>query len=436
MIVFTKTQTNYLILTLIVILITGCGGRSSELDSTSNGNSNNTNTKPQSSTDTASSVLANQASSVVLVSSSSSSKSIASSSSLRSSSSSKISIDTTPPSMPGLFKADVVRSDRVALSWVASTDNGSGNVIYNIYRDHVQIDTLRAGDTAYFDFDVASNKPYVYSIAAGDLAGNWSALSEINVTTPNYSASSSQMSSSSAPASSLASSVASSSTSSVQSSLTNSSQASSLASSSQSSFSSAQSSSPQSSVSSSSSSKSSLADTTSPTAPAQVLAINALSTQVDISWAAATDDVGVTSYKIYRDSVLLKTVSASVLDFSDKTVSPDISYWYGVSAGDAAGNWSSQKLLSVKTPTVVTGGATLKWTPPTQRENGAALSASEIGGYEIRYRTVLENSYTYKKVDKSANQTIITGLSGDYIFEIAVFDSNNTYSDFVTIKAQ
>ena len=36
---------------------------------------------------------------------------------------------------------------------------------------------------------------------------------------------------------------------------------------------------------------------------------------------------------------------------------------------------------------------TFKWLPPTQRENGEALSISELGGYEIRYRAATENTY-------------------------------------------
>jgi hypothetical protein len=158
---------------------------------------------------------------------------------------------------------------------------------------------------------------------------------------------------------------------------------------------------------------------------------------VDISWSAATDNIGVTAYKVYRDGALLSTLSSSTQNYSDKTVSPNMSYWYGVSAGDAAGNWSAQKLLSITTPTsLVSGNVNLKWLPPTQRENGVKLTALEIGGYEIRYRTLAENTYKYVSVAGDLTQTSINNLVGDYIFEIAVFDTNGLYSNFVTINPQ
>ena len=75
------------------------------------------------------------------------------------------------------------------------------------------------------------------------------------------------------------------------------------------------------------------------TAPSQVtgLTANAVSTsQIDLSWNAATDDVGVTGYNIYRDGTLLTTSTAT--SYSDTGLSASTTYSYQVSAFDAAGN--------------------------------------------------------------------------------------------------
>lgn len=257
---------------------------------------------------------------------------------------------------------------------------------YTIYRDQVQIATLFSSDTSTYDFDVAPSRTYNYSISATDSAGNWSTPIQIEVTTPAVVVS--RSSSSSANSSSKASSSAT-------------------------------------------------PDTTLPTAPAQVTKVNVLSSQVDISWTAATDNVGVTNYRVYRDNILLSTLPASTLSHSDKTASPRTTYWYGVSAGDAAGNWSAQSFVNVTTQQPsASGNVILKWQPPTQRENGTALSLSEIGGYSIRYRLTTDTVYDYVAADKSQTQITISSLIGDYVFAIAAYDANGLYSNYVNITPQ
>ena len=49
-------------------------------------------------------------------------------------------------------------------------------------------------------------------------------------------------------------------------------------------------------------------DTQAPTAPSGLSATAASSTRVDLAWTAATDDVGVTGYRIYRDGAMVGSV--------------------------------------------------------------------------------------------------------------------------------
>jgi len=87
-------------------------------------------------------------------------------------------------------------------------------------------------------------------------------------------------------------------------------------------------------------SPSSTTDTTSPSIPTGLTATTVSSSQIDLSWTAATDDVGVTGYKVYRDGSYLKSVTSA--STSDTGLSSSTQYCYSVSAYDAAGNVSNQ----------------------------------------------------------------------------------------------
>lgn len=84
-------------------------------------------------------------------------------------------------------------------------------------------------------------------------------------------------------------------------------------------------------------------DTQAPTAPTNLKAVlsqvrkgKTIKTVVNLSWSAATDNVGVTAYKIYRNGVLYASVAN--LSYADTSTSAGVSYNYQVKATDAAGN--------------------------------------------------------------------------------------------------
>jgi hypothetical protein len=91
-------------------------------------------------------------------------------------------------------------------------------------------------------------------------------------------------------------------------------------------------------------------DSTAPSAPTGVQAQAVSPTEVDLSWTAASDNVGVVGYKIYRDGNLVDTTGAAT-SYADTRVGPGTTYDYTVSAVDAVGNESAQSdPASVTTP--------------------------------------------------------------------------------------
>jgi chitodextrinase len=97
----------------------------------------------------------------------------------------------------------------------------------------------------------------------------------------------------------------------------------------------------------------STADTTPPTVPAGLTATAVGSTKVNLAWNASTDNVGVTGYTVYRNGVVLATLGASVLTYSDAAVTQATTYAYSVDAFDSAGNHSAQSATaSVHVPGV------------------------------------------------------------------------------------
>jgi len=82
-----------------------------------------------------------------------------------------------------------------------------------------------------------------------------------------------------------------------------------------------------------------LPDVTAPTAPDSVAVSENYAYGLDLSWAPSTDNVFVTGYNVYNDTVLLASVSGTWANLYGLT--PSASYSIKVRAKDAAGNLSA-----------------------------------------------------------------------------------------------
>lgn len=113
---------------------------------------------------------------------------------------------------------------------------------------------------------------------------------------------------------------------------------------------------------------------------------------VALSWTAASDNVGVTSYRIYRDTELLTTVSGSELSTQLSELTAGSTMHFHVEAGDLADNWSQNGPTSEYTVAgnmlLQTGSPTLNLTAQVERVSGpdghmsssVMLSEAELSG--------------------------------------------------------
>jgi glucose/arabinose dehydrogenase/chitodextrinase len=97
-------------------------------------------------------------------------------------------------------------------------------------------------------------------------------------------------------------------------------------------------------------------DTQAPTAPANLTSANVSQTGLTLNWSAATDNVGVTAYEVYRGTVLIGTVSGT--SFTVTGLMAGTGYGFTVKAKDAAGNVSpassTHTVTTQPTPTLPT----------------------------------------------------------------------------------
>ncbi len=113
-------------------------------------------------------------------------------------------------------------------------------------------------------------------------------------------------------------------------------------------------------------------DTQPPTAPANLTATAASSSQINLTWSASTDNVGVTGYRILRGGTQVGTSTGT--SYSDTGLAANTPYSYVVQAVDAAGNVSPNSNTATATTQAGTPGN------GTNLALGKAGTASSIEG--------------------------------------------------------
>ena len=168
------------------------------------------------------------------------------------------------------------------------------------------------------------------------------------------------------------------------------------------------------------------ADTQAPSTPANVGANAVSASQIDVSWNASTDNVGVAGYRVYRDGALAASPAGTQVSITG--LAAGTPYSFTVAAVDTAGNFSglsaavsaiTQTAADTVPPSVPTGLAasavtptslSLAWNPSTDNVG--------VAGYRVYNNgTVLASA--------AAPVLALTGLAPStiYSFTIAAFDA-------------
>jgi chitodextrinase len=167
-----------------------------------------------------------------------------------------------------------------------------------------------------------------------------------------------------------------------------------------------------------------IADTTAPSVPTALTATTRTATSIAFSWTASTDNVGVTSYKIYRAGNQIGT--STTPSYTDNSLTPNTSYSYTVAAVDAAGNTSAQ---STALATSTTPDTTAPSVPSALTVNTRALTSIKfswtassdnvaVTGYKIyRSGTQIATSSTATYTDTA----LVPGTS--YSYTVAAYDA-------------
>ncbi|MGH9743316.1 MAG: fibronectin type III domain-containing protein [Candidatus Acidiferrum sp.] len=193
-------------------------------------------------------------------------------------------------------------------------------------------------------------------------------------------------------------------------------------------------------------------DTSPPTAPANLTATAASASQINLSWTASTDNVGVTGYKVERCSGagcsnFAQIATPTSTTFNDTGLTASTSYSYRVRAADAAGNNSAYS--NTASATTQAGAHT---TPPTAPANltATAASASQINlswtastdnvgvtGYKVERCSEAGCSNFAQIATPTTTTFSSTGLtaSTSYSYRVRAYDAagnNSAYSSTAT----
>ena len=260
-------------------------------------------------------------------------------------------VDATPPSVPSNLQGTAASTSRIDLTWSASTDN-AGVTGYRVYRNGSLV--ASPAGTSYNDTGLSEATSYSYRVAAYDDEGNESSqCGAVAVYT---------------------------------------------------------------------------ADATAPSVPSNLQGTAASTSQINLTWTASSDNLGVTGYRVYRNGSLVASPAGT--SYSDTGLSEATSYSYRVLAYDATGNESAQ----CGAVAVSTADATAPSVPSNLQ--GTAASVSQIN---LTWTASTDNvGVTGYKVYRNGSQVAMTastsfsdtGLSEatSYSYRVLAYDAGGNES--------
>ncbi|MDD5527723.1 MAG: InlB B-repeat-containing protein [Patescibacteria group bacterium] len=186
-------------------------------------------------------------------------------------------------------------------------------------------------------------------------------------------------------------------------------------------------------------------DTAAPSIPTGLTATGVSTSQINLSWTASTDDVGVAGYQIWRSGFLLYITGNDNTSYNNTGLSSNTHYTYTVLAYDAVGNQSAQSASAGATttaaadvtPPVITAIATsttaatavIAWTTNelststvryglSSAYGSASSSNNLVTSHSVTIRGLAQNTvyhYRVESTDASHNRA----TSSDHLFTTA-----------------
>jgi len=155
------------------------------------------------------------------------------------------------------------------------------------------------------------------------------------------------------------------------------------------------------------------ADVLAPSVPANLAATAVSQSQINLSWTASTDNVGVAGYRVYRGGTLVGSTTTGT-SYQDSGLAASTNYSYTVRAYDAAGNQSADSVAAnattlapppvptvslTATPTNIPAGgsSTLDWSSTGATSctaSGGWNGAKALSGSQVVSGLVTQATYT------------------------------------------
>jgi chitodextrinase len=170
------------------------------------------------------------------------------------------------------------------------------------------------------------------------------------------------------------------------------------------------------------------ADSTAPSPPTSAHVTPSGTTKAVLSWGAATDNVGVSAYDVYRNGTYLATVPGTARTYTDATVIAGSSYTYRIESRDLADNTASASVTlggtgtTDTTPPSIPSGPAATGSTPTSI--GLSWSAS-IDNVGVTSYSVLRGGVSISSVSAPATTFTDTGLvpATAYSYQVVAKDA-------------
>ncbi len=174
-------------------------------------------------------------------------------------------------------------------------------------------------------------------------------------------------------------------------------------------------------------------DLTAPSTPTNLVAGASNPTTINLSWTASTDNIGVTNYLVFRDSLPSPIASVVGTTFSDTGLTPQQSHSYRVIASDGAGNLSGFSNIATASTPADTSGPTAPTNLTAVGSNSTTINLSWTASTDnvgvVGYNVFRDGGGTPIATVSATNFSDTgLGISSTHSYTVKAFDGANNSS--------